>query len=201
MTKILAFDTETTGLPDMQISPGDPAQPWPVQIAAIMADENGVHQHAINFLVNPGVPITPGALATHGITQPRVEKFGVKPLTAVTVLFALVARADVIVGHNLDFDINIINLAKLRLGIHHETDLFDGKEHFCTQKKTAHYIKLPPTERMVQAGFHNMPKSPTLAEAHQYFLGEAIPNAHDAMADTAAALRIYFQVKRMYAEA
>lgn len=194
--KIVGFDTETTGFTKMDIDPSSIEQPWPVQIAAKMVDENNVTQCSMNFLINPPIPVEAGALAAHGITQDRLMLYGVKPITAVTMLYSMIARADIIVGHNLGFDINIIKLAKLRLGISHHADLFDGKIHFCTQQQSAHILKLPPTEKMMLYGMQGMPKSPTLAEAYQFFFGEKIIGAHDAMNDTEAALRIYFEIKR-----
>jgi DNA polymerase-3 subunit epsilon len=115
------------------------------------------------------------------------------------MLYSLIARADVIVGHNLDFDVNIIKLAKLRLGIAHQSDLFDGREHFCTQKNSAHIINLAPTEKMVKAGMHEVPKSPKLSEAFKFFFNEEIVGAHDALVDTEAALRIYLRIKHLRA--
>jgi len=200
MTAVLGFDTETTGFPNMDLPPDDPAQPWPVQIAAVMMDENANVQSSINFLVNPGVPIEAGALAAHGITQERVHRFGVKPITAVTMLYSMIARSDVLVGHNIGFDVNIVKMAKLRLGISHANDLFDGREHFCTQRNSADIVNLPPTDKMVLAGLHQTPKVPKLAEAYQFFFGEQIVGAHDALNDTMAALRIYFEIKRRVAQ-
>jgi DNA polymerase-3 subunit epsilon len=51
-------------------------------------------------------------------------------------------------------------------------------------------VKLPPTFRMMAAGrFH--PKSPTLSEFVRHFLGEEHSDAHDAIADVRACIRIF----------
>lgn len=201
MKKIVGFDTETTGFPDMDLLPMDQRQPWPVQIAARMVDENNVLQSEINFLIAPPIAINPDAIKVHGITDERAAFFGFKPITGITMLFAMIAKADVVVGHNLGFDINVVNLSKHRLGIEHEHDPFDGKEHFDTQTRSAGILQIPATDAMILANRGHQYKSPKLAEAYRFFFEKEIEDAHDAMGDVKASLEIYFHVKKLEAMA
>lgn len=197
MKKILGFDTETTGFPDMSLPPLDNNQPWPVQIGARMVDETGALQSELNFLIAPPIAINPEAIKVHGITDERAAFYGFKPITGISMLFAMIAKADVIVGHNLGFDINIVNLAKHRLCIEHERDPFDGKEHFDTQVRSAGILQLPATDAMILANRGHQYKSPKLSEAYRYFFDREIANAHDAMVDVKASLEIYFHIKKL----
>jgi DNA polymerase-3 subunit epsilon len=64
---ILGFDLETTGT--------DCLYDLPVQIALILDDPQEELKSEV-FYVNPEIPITPGALRVHGITQDIVQEYG-----------------------------------------------------------------------------------------------------------------------------
>jgi DNA polymerase III subunit epsilon len=70
------------------------------------------------------------------------------------------------------------------------------KPLFCTMEASAPIVNLPPTERMVAAGF-NKPKPPKLEECIKHFFKEDLKGAHDAMIDVSACRRIYFELKRI----
>jgi DNA polymerase-3 subunit epsilon len=54
-------------------------------------------------------------------------------------------------------------------------------------------LNLPPTERMIAAGF-DKPKPPKLEECIRHFFNEDLEGAHDAMADVIACRRVYFHL-------
>ena len=70
------------------------------------------------------------------------------------------------------------------------------KPLFCTMEAAAPIVNLPPTERMLAAGF-NKPKAPKLEEAIRFFFDESLDGAHDAMVDVIACRRIYFHLKNL----
>lgn len=89
MTRAIILDTETTGLKDSR----------PVEIAWVDI-ANQSNRFAQFF--NPGVPIEYGAMATHHITNERAAKC--PPHTE----FKLPDGLQYLIGHNIDFDLNVI---------------------------------------------------------------------------------------------
>lgn len=66
MDIIIAFDTETTGL--------SPATEHVVQMASVTCRASGEMISTFDMLANPGKPIHPKAVETHGITDAMVAK-------------------------------------------------------------------------------------------------------------------------------
>ena len=100
-------------------------------------------------------------------------------------------HADLICAHNVAFDRSIMEVAIARYS--GRTKVLT-KPSYCTMKEATPILNLPPTEKMVKAGF-NKPKPPKLEECMRYFFGEDLHDAHDAMADVIACRRLYFILK------
>jgi DNA polymerase III subunit epsilon len=64
----------------------------------------------------------------------------------------------------------------------------------CTQALSTPILKLPPTEKMLRAGFRKN-KSANLGEAYQFFTGRPLQGAHSAMVDVDACMACYFAMK------
>ena len=65
----------------------------------------------------------------------------------------------------------------------------------CTQRLATPILKLPPTAKMIAAGFRKH-KSASLGEAYQHFMGKPLENAHSAMADARACMDVWFAIKQ-----
>lgn len=193
---ILFFDTETTGVPDYNAPLSATAlQPHIVQLAALLTDDGAEEKASINFIVNPGVSIPQAASNVHGITDDIAKIYGIHPKLAAAAFRGLVARADIICAHHIKFDLFVTDVLFVR---HAMTSAVIAAQ-FCTMEASASIVNLPPTERMIAAGF-NKPKTPSLAEAYQYFFGRDLVGAHDALADVRACKDIYFALQRAVAE-
>ncbi len=183
----LFFDTETTDLPDFKKQATDPSQPHIVQLAAILIDHTGLVLAEINLLVKPdGWTINPKAQAVHGISIERADKFGLKLGTVIKLFLALADRADLLVAHSYDFDEKMI-----RRELHHMSEpelaeAFRSRKNHCTMKQGTPLCKIPSA----RGGF----KWPKLQELHQFLFGVGFDDAHDAMADIRATVRVYFQM-------
>lgn len=194
---ILFFDTETTGFPHKHKPVDHPDQPHVIQLAAILAEESGNVISSFSFLIDPGVEngvrIPSGAQAVHGIDEEKLWRFGHHPIDVLSAFDSLYARADLIVGHNLDFDVEMMLIALSR----HKAmwKWFEGpiKERFCTMKELTDICRIPAT-RSVTTGRGGY-KWPKLGEAYKHFFGEELTGAHDAMNDVRACMRIYFRLK------
>lgn len=90
----LCLDTETTGL--------EPGKDRIVEVGAVLY-QNGDVLRKECWLVNPGIPIPPEAVAVHGISDASVEKAPALPVIAEELL-SLVLEAKVLVGYNWPFD-------------------------------------------------------------------------------------------------
>ena len=194
MKHILFFDTETTGYPSKSIPLNDPKQPCIVQLAAQLVTDDDQTLMEFGVIVdNPGVESKEGALKVHGIDRMKASKYGITSSTAIDFFMHLHARADLMVAHNIEFDLQMITIAFFRRhGALPERKL----PRFCTQHKSTQIARIPPTAKMVAAGRDHY-KTPNLEEALGALLGEKLVGAHDALEDVRACRRIYFElVKR-----
>lgn len=194
---ILFYDTETTGFYDERLPLNHDAQPHLVQLAALLTEDDGAEVMSVSLVVNPGVPIPQKASDVHGITDDIAEERGVTPALAVNMFRHLYNLADTVVAHNVKFDKGIMEVAATR---RHGQIVELTKPVFCTMEAASPIVDLPPTERMIAAGF-NKPKPPKLEECIAHFFGEKLEGAHDAMIDVQACKRVYFHLKSLKEEA
>jgi DNA polymerase-3 subunit epsilon len=195
MTYVLIFDTETAGLPQDTLPDDHPAQPHLVQLGALLVDEDGAERASVNLIVRPdGWTIPSATTAAHGITTEAAARVGVPLALAVAAFTNLRGLADELVAHNLPFDEKIMQYAITRVG---KTPRSAGPSlRTCTMALAAPVVNLPPTAKMLAAGF-NKPKAPSLSECYRHFFGEELAGAHDALVDARACARVYFHLKRM----
>lgn len=173
---------ETTGLPNWKEPSGDECQPHIVQLAGVLcnADTQKVIQ-SIDLIVKPdGWEIPEDMTAIHGITTEHALEVGVPEGFAVTMLHLL--RGDSHrVAYNKTFDQRIVRIAMKRYMADEVVEKWAEKDD--------HQDPM----RMVQEvhGGKNM----KLADAYKLVTGKELENAHTAMADTMAAMDIYFALK------
>jgi len=190
----LYYDTETTGLPDWRAPSDAEHQPHLVQVAAVLLDDDDTERAAINLIVRPDGWIIPEDVAAiHGITTDVAVSCGVPEALATRTLVSLWKVATVRIGHNESFDARIIRIAMKRAGgsVAEMADTWKAGEAVCTCNMATPILNLPPTERMIAAGFGNKPKKANLSEAYQHFMGAPLVGAHDAMADVRACMAIH----------
>lgn len=195
---ILFFDTETTGFFQDKLPVDHPDQPYIVQLAAQLCDDSGAAIAGFSFIVDPGIgeiSIPERASAVHGITNEKAVAFGVSSEFALSAFTHLYQRADLICAHNMKFDRGVIEAAISR---HYAKVMPLRKPLFCTMEAATLVLNLPPTERMIAAGF-DKPKPPKLEECIRYFFNEGLEGAHDAMTDVIACRRVYFHLAALKA--
>lgn len=194
---ILFFDTETTGFFQDRLPVDDPSQPYIVQLAAQLCEDDGDPVSEFSFIVDPGISegviIPAKAAEVHGITDERAVRFGVSSEFALSAFTHLYQRADIVCAHNMKFDKGVIEAAIAR---HYQRVMPLRKELFCTMEAAAPIINLPPTDRMREFGI-TKPKSPKLEECIRHFFNEDLEGAHDAMVDVIGCRRVYFHMKTL----
>lgn len=193
------YDTETTGL-----ARGDipllhhPAQPHLVQVAALMVDlDTRLVVSTLDVLVRPdGWTIPRQATAIHGITQERALACGVDEGMAAQLLAEMCMRK-MRVGHNQDFDSDMVSIALARYeGLYTWTD-WSYNMRFCTMQAAKPVMKLPASPRMIAAGHGDEYKPPRLSEAYAYFAGLPMQGAHNAKMDARATMEVFFALRDM----
>ena len=188
----LFIDTETTGFPKFQEPLDHPEQPHLVQLAAILTDERGKEVSSMSVVINnPGIEIPEGASKVHGISTDFASKNGVSPLSALTLLYEMLLVSSSIAAHNIEFDIFIIKIAiarHIQSLPNADTRDLDIMKKYCTMRSSMDLPGLP----LNHAGRKKFPK---LSELYHYAFGEDFDNAHDAMADCRAMMRVYWWLK------
>lgn len=190
----LFFDTETSGLPEWRLPSDDNSQPHLLQLACILAEDDGTEVETFSTLVKPyaGCVIAEEAFKAHGISHTRAMEEGVDGGVVADAFFALVDRADLIIGHNVSFDIRIMRIHSTRS---HRIKWEPAKPNYCTMRKATSIVNLPPTPKMIAAGF-NRPKSPNLGECIRFFFKEELEGAHDALVDVRACKRVFHAIEQ-----
>ncbi len=193
----LIGDTETTGFFNEAHPAGSPIQPHICQLGAELCTEDGRVVASMNLLVKPhnwGVP--PQAQEVHGISTAMCEQYGL-PLTTVMGMFGtLVRRAKLAVFFRRVFDHGMIWTELIRSERAQELADYLALPGFCAMEASIPVMKLPPTQKMIHAGFGGKPKTPNLQEAHEFYCGSKFDDAHDAFADVQATRRVFFEMKK-----
>jgi len=166
---ILCFDTETTGKPpdgeryfNEKRPGGAKAEDWPriIQLAFILYDTGKMKQLAFYdklIKLKPGEVVPPDSTAVHGITDKDLEEKGIHIRTAMKMFIHFFEKADFVVGHNVQFDINVV-CAELTLLLRDpETSdsekgsireiiqklLWDKSKRYCTLNNSRKICNLP----------------------------------------------------------
>ncbi|MFP4091805.1 MAG: DNA polymerase III subunit alpha [Cyclobacteriaceae bacterium] len=182
----LIFDTETTGLPRDYNAPITDTDNWPrlVQLSWQLHAADGKLLNQQDYIVKPeGFTIPFNSEKVHGISTDRALKEG-HPLSHVLEVFLKdLERTLVLVGHNVDFDINIT-----------------GAEYVRTQLPTAPLIETQKLDTKTEStDFCAIPggrggryKWPTLSELHRKLFGVGFDEAHNSAFDVDATARCFF---------
>lgn len=178
----LFFDTETTGFPSPDFTPEI------VQVGAILQDTETKRVYSeLNLVVRPNEPIPEEVSKIHGITSEIALVFGINKDVADNMFALLAAKAEVLVAHNIAFDVDIVNGAwEISRGI------VADKEQVCTMRSLIEVMKLPRNGNAFHNSFSSQYKAPKLIEAYRHYFGKDFDGAHDAMADVRACRDVYF---------
>lgn len=194
---ILFFDTETTGMVDFRMPPDHESQPHLVQLGLLLTENDGTERACVSVIVNPGVPIPVAASDIHGITDEIAKLCGIKPVGSVGIFFGLRAKVDVLVAHNVDFDLAVMQSAAIRVDQRALADSLNIVKTVCTMKAATPVCKIPHANPRGPEDY----KWPKLEECVRHFFGEELEGAHDAMVDVQACKRVFFKLKEIGAVA
>lgn len=181
----LIFDTETTGLPKNYNAPVSDSDNWPrmVQLAWQLHDYSGKLISNKNFIVKPdGFDIPIGVSAVHGITTERALRDGLELSLVLAEFKKDLERSAYNIGHNIEFDINIVGAEFYRLAVE---STIASLTVIDTMRSSIDYCAIP-------GGKGGRFKFPSLTDLHTKLFGEAFADAHDAAYDVDATARCFF---------
>lgn len=191
----LFYDTETTGLPDFKAPSKSAHQPHIVQLAALLVDMDTRETiQSMDVIIRPdGWTIPDDVAVIHGITTAHAAEVGIPEHLAVSMFMELwVGRTRV--AHNQQFDARIVRIALMRYQSEDSADIWKSGPSECTAILATPICQIPPTAKMVKAGFNKF-KTPNMKEAYRHFTGKELEKAHSAMADVMACRDVYFAIK------
>ena len=170
---LLVFDTETTHL----LTEKTVNVCRIVQLSWILYDTDTNITEENDFILNSYSPITNSEI--HGITTKMSQK-GYDFSEIVDIFLDDLRKSDLIVGHNLQYDLNSVEIELGRLDRWDDIDYLFSKESFDTMKEAYKILKLK--------------KFPKLVKLYKYFFGKDFDNAHNALFDVKATKECYLKL-------
>jgi DNA polymerase III epsilon subunit-like protein len=172
----LSFDVESTSLFDKNLPWWDESQPHLAQIGAVLADHDWREIGVLSTLIQPaGWHMSEGAYAVHGISIEDCFRYGVSVTIALAMFIEMVKKARYVIGHNVEFDRQIVELEIRRLG---SDDLGLKRPR----------LRILDTMRIGTSGTEDG-LFPSLAALYENLTGEALVGAHSGLTDARAAMR------------
>ena len=187
----LIFDTETTGLPKNWRAPISDTENWPrcVQLAWQVHDELGNLIESKSYIVKPdNFDIPYESEKIHGISTLLAEKEGIELDNILNEFNISISKSKFIIGHNVNFDLNVIGCEFYRRNIVSNIESSDVLDT-CTEL-TAELCKIP-------GGRGGKFKLPTLTELHEFLFQSSFQEAHNASADVEATTRCFLELIRI----
>jgi DNA polymerase III epsilon subunit-like protein len=204
-TRILVFDTETTGLIPKHKVPLDEL-PYVTQLSFIVYDANAETIIKIydTFIRPPDHVVISDFIAEKtGISRALCDERGIPMSEALIEFYNEYVNCDLIVAHNLEFDQEMIRIEIMRnLGL--ETDAcpsirqvfslevgVNNKPTYCTMnngRQLCNLIRTQPSGR-------TWVKPPRLDELHLQLFGDVPKNLHNSLVDTYVCLRCFVKMR------
>jgi DNA polymerase III epsilon subunit-like protein len=172
----VVFDTETTGLPSTRartvslktLASWDTCRV--VSFAMVVYNSDHTENSNYHAIIKPD-GYTVGATEIHGITDEVANESGVDFLEAYYMFAHIFSVCEMVVGHNVSFDINVLESECLRRGL-----VLPSFKSACTLKM-ARTMFMEPINK--------------LCVLYKKFFGEELDGAHDALVDARASGRLY----------
>jgi DNA polymerase-3 subunit epsilon len=191
---ILFFDTETTGLWNKKLPCGHPEQPRVVQLGAMLVDpETRREAMRLDLILYREEAIPEASSRIHGTTTEVSQRIGVAETSAMDLFCDMVEVADMLVAHNIEFDVNVLNNAARLLSHDPVTNIFGERPQFCTMKAGTPVCKFP---NKYGGGGYGWPK---LELAVPHLLGRPPTDAHRAIGDVIDCRDIFFHLQDLFA--
>lgn len=189
--KILFYDTETTGL----ISKNN--FPYIVQFSYIIYDmdiKSIVLKYDEIIHLPESIEIPEDSTKIHHITTAMSKDSSVKILHCLKEFVEKCKTVDLIVGHNLLFDNQMVIGELKRQNQDHLIDVFSKLTFYCTMQETIKFCNISATTKMLSRKYIKYPK---LIELHDKLFGEntlTLP-LHNSFNDVMVCFKCYFKYR------
>jgi DNA polymerase III epsilon subunit-like protein len=207
--RILVFDTETTGLPETRYISPDTLNMWPhiVQFSYVIYDTelNDIIEsknYIIKLSETISIPIESSVI--HGITNEISQKSGTSISEVINEFFYYLRNVDKLIGHNIEFDINMVKVELLRFinkkvfspeqiklykyDLHYLTHY---KDICCTLKDSIEFCNI----QLINKSGKPYLKYPKLIELHEKLFNSTPNNLHNSFNDILVTLRCFMKFK------
>ena len=194
--KVLVFDTETTGLPKERNPSIYNTSQWPhiIQLSYILYDTNKdkmLVEHDWIIKIPVDTEMSKETENIHGISMEDSQRDGIDIVDALEYFDICLSAADVVVGHNLQFDKKMIIIENIR---NKRTSGFKNKKtsEFCTMINGVDICKIykrstiNPREKYL--------KYPTQSELHKKLFNQIPQGVHNSWIDILVCLRCYLMM-------
>lgn len=186
---LIFFDTETTGLPSRDRKVRSDPLSWPrlVELGWVLTTDEGTILEEVSFLVKPdGFEIPSAAINIHGISNMEAEKMGLPIVDVINRFYISARRADLLIAHNLSYDIRIILTELIRMD---KRELFSSIQGVCTMKSSARFCG-------ISGRYGKGYKWPSLSGLYQKLFDREPESAHRALDDAKTCADCYFELKK-----
>jgi DNA polymerase III epsilon subunit-like protein len=213
MPLAIVFDTETTGLPPKNNWEPLTAFPFVIQFSYVIVDTDTCKIKKIYnqyIKIDDTIVIEPKITEITGITREIIDSHGIHIGNALQEFFHDYMEADVLVGHNLDFDMKMVLAESARWGLTLINETFDqhcrfgnndpnklfdisNPNFYCTMLNGTDLCKI---QRINSWGSYL--KQPKLSELYQHIFETQPEGLHNSLVDVLACLRCYMDMKHQY---
>lgn len=185
--KLFVFDTETTGLPEERYATIYQKEKWPyiVQLSYIIFNTETfeIEEHYNQYInIGENIKLDEEAVKIHGLTRDFLMKYGIKIQDALEQMSKDINKCDLIVGHNVIFDKNVVLVEAIRNDIP-----VRFKKEYCTMKNGKDICKIEKINAKGEKYF----KYPKLIELVKECCKEEPKNLHNSFVDILLCLQCY----------
>jgi len=185
--KLFVFDTETTGLPEERYATIYQKEKWPyiVQLSYIIFNTETfeIEEHYNQYInIGENIKLDEEAVKIHGLTRDFLMKYGIKIEDALQQMSKDINKCDLVVGHNVIFDKNVVLVEAIRNDIP-----VRFKKEYCTMKNGKDICKIEKINAKGEKYF----KYPKLIELVKECSKEEPKNLHNSFVDILLCLQCY----------
>jgi len=189
--RVIVFDTETTGLPKTKVLTTGLVNLWPyiVQLSYIIFNTETfeIEEHYNQYInIGENIKLDEEAVKIHGLTRDFLMKYGIKIEDALQQMSKDINKCDLIVGHNVIFDKNVVLVEAIRNDIP-----VRFKKEYCTMKNGKDICKIEKINAKGEKYF----KYPKLIELHEKLFNKSPNNLHNSFNDILVTLRCFMKLK------
>tara|TARA_B110000261_G_C13045957_1_gene342247 strand:- start:743 stop:1354 length:612 start_codon:yes stop_codon:yes gene_type:complete len=187
------FDTETTGLPVREKRKKlnynnleNFENSRIVSLSYLILNKNNEIVEKKTYYIKPdNFVVSQESINIHGLTDEFLNVNGTDIYNLFVILYNIFEKykINLIISHNIDFDINILKSELLR---------YNQNELLINIEKITTYCTMLEAQKKMNVG-----KWPKLAEAYKYFYNDNIQNAHNAEYDTFYCYKVYLKTNNI----